>query len=897
MSRPNPTEAERLRSLNSLLEVGLALPLEQRPQWLAQLPAQHRELSGLLGTLLARAEVETDDFLRTPLSLAPDDTPGSEQPLLVAGTLVGPYRLVRELGTGGMAEVWLAEREDGARRAVALKLPHLGWSAGIDRRVARERDILAALEHPNIARLYEAGITPEGRPWLAMEYVQGLPLDAHCREHRLNLHQRLTLFLQVTDAVVYAHSRLVVHRDLKPSNILVTLTGQVRLLDFGVAKLLQDDEAGGQLTQALGCAVTPDYAAPEQAAGQDVSLATDVYALGIVLYELLAGHRPYSMTGVPVGRLHQALQMATVPLASARAGADAGLARQLRGDLDNILAKALRKNPAERYVSVEALATDLQRHLAGEPVLAQPRARWYRLGKFLKRNRLLVATSSVTMLALTGGLGVAMWQNAAVKAQKAIALESLNQANTSFDFASRVLMDGVGANESVTLNQLLDRAVAIAERSFSEQPTQRVVAVDAAASWLMAVGRLDDAQHLLGRALTSFAPADQNGLVHELRCKRGHALVQLGRQNDGLRELNTGAQAALALPTVAAYCQQRLAYAAGQANDAPARLRHMLAAVQAFKAGGETSVSKKAHLLADLGSAYADNGKMQASDQHFQQALDLIAQGGHSDSVPGRSARNNWAVVRLQVGDPRAALAQLELVIASEQQRSGLPVAALSVRSNMANALNQMGRHEEALSMAQALLPAARQASSPLQQVRALALQATALAGRGLVERALPLLEESASILQRGEVPPTSSGAQMHHAAQGLVWLQLNRPQEAHESYNRLVAGFQKGNARVSGLVYALVGRSAASLALGQREAAQADAAQALALARQLQGDMPASLATGRAWLALAAVHHHAGRAQEGQAAAAEAAKQLEVAVGPQHAQSVQARALAAAPR
>ena len=410
MSHSKPVQAERLRSLNNLLEVGLSLPAEQRTAWLAALPPEHQALIAPLKALLARAEVETDDFLKEPLALLPGHESGAGPMALTPGECIGPYRLVQELGVGGMASVWLAEREGGARRSVALKLPHMGWSAGIDRRVARERDILAGLEHPHIARLYEAGVTPEGRPWLAMEYVQGLPLDVYCREQRLDVRQRLALFLQVADAVVYAHSRLVVHRDLKPNNILVTAQADVRLLDFGVAKLLQDDEDSAQLTRALGCAVTPDYAAPEQVAGQQVTLATDVYALGIVLYELLTGQRPYSMSGVPMGGLHQALQTASVPVASSRVGADAGLARQLRGDLDTILAKALRKTPANRYASVEALAGDLRRHLAGEPVLAQAPHWRYRAGKFLLRHRLGALAGLTVTASLAAGLGLALWQ-------------------------------------------------------------------------------------------------------------------------------------------------------------------------------------------------------------------------------------------------------------------------------------------------------------------------------------------------------------------------------------------------------------------------------------------------------------------------------------------------------
>ena len=209
---------EHLRRLNALLEQALALPESEREGWLRALPLEQQVFAPLLTSMLARASVETDTFMRAPVNLAVDDDPVADQ----VGDEVGPYRLIRELGAGGMANVWLAERSDGTlKRTVALKLPRLGWALGLAQRMARERDILAALEHPNIARLYDAGVTAAGRPWLAMEYVDGVPLDVYCRSHKLDVAQRLRLFLQVTDAVAHAHARLVVHRDLKPNNILV----------------------------------------------------------------------------------------------------------------------------------------------------------------------------------------------------------------------------------------------------------------------------------------------------------------------------------------------------------------------------------------------------------------------------------------------------------------------------------------------------------------------------------------------------------------------------------------------------------------------------------------------------------------------------------------------------
>jgi tetratricopeptide (TPR) repeat protein len=410
-------DTDRLRQLNALLEAALNLPPEGRDAWLAQLGPEHLALLPELRSLIARAHVETDDFLRK----------GAHELLDVralrvdaAGDVVGPYRLIEELGRGGMSTVWRAERCDGAlQREVALKLPHAGWAYSIAQRMALERDILASLEHARIARLYDAGLTAEGRPWLAMECVRGLPLDRYCRERRLSIAARLDLFLQVTDAVAYAHARLVVHRDLKPSNILVTTDGQVRLLDFGVAKLMEDDGPGEHhLTRQLGRPVTPDYAAPELLGTRTVGTAADTYSLGIVLFELLTGQRPYTLGARGVAALEESVLRAHVPLVSSRVP-DRVTQRALRGDLDAIVDKALRKQPVDRYPSVEAFAADIRRHLDGRPVLAQALHWRYRTVKFVRRFRVQLAVATTVVASLVAGLGVALWQASVARQETA----------------------------------------------------------------------------------------------------------------------------------------------------------------------------------------------------------------------------------------------------------------------------------------------------------------------------------------------------------------------------------------------------------------------------------------------------------------------------------------------
>ena len=472
-------DPDRLRRLNALLEVALALPEAERAAWLHALPPEHQPFAAVLGAMLARASVETDTFLRDPVHVVFDDLAQMDVPPDQPGDRVGPYRLIRELGAGGMATVWLAERADGVlQREVALKLPRAGWGFGLAQRMARERDILGSLEHPHIARLYDAGVTAEGRPWMAMERVSGVAIDSFCSEANLDLPQRLRLFLQVSDAVSHAHARLVVHRDLKPSNILVTAEGEVRLLDFGVATLLQDDgSAATSLTQLIGRAVTPDYASPEQVSGKPVGVATDVYSLAIVLYELLTGQRPYQLDRPSAGAMEAAILAADIPPASTRVlgppGRVRALAKQLRGDLDTALAKALRKDPAKRYASVESFAADLKRHLDGEPVLARPSSRRYRAAKFVVRHRVAMAAGSAVAMSLLVGLGVAVWQAQSAARQTELAYARLAQTEAVSEFMNAVLTENVQTDEQISLKQLIARSEAVADAAAVGSSTER----------------------------------------------------------------------------------------------------------------------------------------------------------------------------------------------------------------------------------------------------------------------------------------------------------------------------------------------------------------------------------------------------------------------------------------
>lgn len=380
----------------------------------------------------AEESTTSDDFIRRAVHAAlPRDAvaePGTDR-------TIGAWRLLEPIGSGGMGVVFRAERMDADyEQVVALKLLRSSVTGEQDvRRFAAERRILAGLEHPSIARLLEGGETEDGTPYLVMEYVRGEPVDAWCGANSPDTRARVRLFLRVCDAVAYAHRNLVVHRDLKPSNILVTEGGAPKLVDFGIAKLLEDADGAEVVTGTLFRAMTPVYASPEQVTGKPIGVASDIYSLGVVLYELLAGDRPYEVpTGSPTATVRAICETEPPrPSARARQSGDARLARTLRGDLDNIVLHALRKEPERRYPSASDLASDLRSWLDGRPVSASPATWQYCTGKFVSRNRLGVAAAGLVVLALLGATGVSLHFAKREKTQRTLAEARFDDVRTA----------------------------------------------------------------------------------------------------------------------------------------------------------------------------------------------------------------------------------------------------------------------------------------------------------------------------------------------------------------------------------------------------------------------------------------------------------------------------------
>ncbi len=425
-----------------------------------------------------------------------------------AGDRVGPYRLIRELGRGGMGAVHLAERDDERyERLVAIKLIRLdGLSRELRRRFLLEQRILASLEHPHIARLYDAGAGEDGTPFIVMEYVDGHPIDAYCDEHRLGVAERLALFDQVCDAVQFAHGKLVVHRDLKPGNVLVSERRVVKLLDFGIAKLLRaDDDAAADVTAIGGGRVlTPEYASPEQLRGEPVSTATDVYALGVLLFELLTGAWPYGRRDQTIRSLERAVLERDPDKPSAvvaRAGSTPPPARrrELLGDLDNIVLTALSKEPERRYASVRDLRDDVARHLKHRPVIARPATLGYRAGRFARRHRVALVVGGVLAASLLTGLAGTTWQARAASRQALRADRVRDFLVELFEVSDPDRSKG----DTITARALLDRGAARIDSELAAEPQTQAEMLGVIGKIYQKLGLYDQGRPLLERALSA----------------------------------------------------------------------------------------------------------------------------------------------------------------------------------------------------------------------------------------------------------------------------------------------------------------------------------------------------------------------------------------------------------
>jgi eukaryotic-like serine/threonine-protein kinase len=578
-----PSNDERWRRIKELFGLAAGQPAGELAAWLDAKCVGDAELRAQVETLL-EAHRAAGGFIETPAIAAPGaaqavadavaDGPGRDP---MVGRRFGPYRIVSELARGGMGVVYLAERDDDVfQRRVAIKVVQGGAARPeVAARFEAERRILASLEHPNIARLLDAGTADEGTPFVVMEYVEGTPIDVYVRERRLPLAQRLELFCAVCDGVQYSHQRLVVHRDIKPRNILVTDEGVPKLLDFGIAKLLEPSGAGVDATRTEFRVLTPDYASPEQVRGEPITVASDVYSLGVLLYSLLTGRSPYGATprtDVDLLRTICEIDPARPSDAIAHAGAGAGggfderspreaaeRRRELRGDLDLITMKALSKEPERRYPSVERLADDVRRHLRREPVQAAPDSWRYRSGKFVHRHRIGVAAAAAFTLAVVLGLAGTLVEARSARLERERAVRRFNDVEGLARSVMFELNDAIERLPGSTAARelLVRRALQYLDRLAADEGTDPSLQRELAAAYLR-IGDVqgDSSRSNLGHTqaslesyrkalamlerLAAARPADE-GALDELATAHRDVGLQLARTGDpkgGLAELN-----------------------------------------------------------------------------------------------------------------------------------------------------------------------------------------------------------------------------------------------------------------------------------------------------------------------------------------------------------------------
>ena len=790
---PDPTA--RWRRIESVFSDAADLPPAERPAFLDRAcrtdGRPDRALREEVEALLA-ADVAVPGFfenaeaqLGAVAGEAVDDGQAPAQ--------VGPWRLVEAVGRGGMGAVYRAERADGSfEQTAAVKLVRPGLGDDLVARFRAERQILAGLDHPGVARLLGGGRSDDGRPWLAMEFVEGETITAYADRQRLTVNERLALFVDACEAVAYAHRNLVVHRDLKPSNVLVTPEGTVKLLDFGIAKLLEDRGDGSPRTQTGQWVLTPEYAAPEQVTGDAVTTATDVYALGALLYELLTGRRAVSVGGRSPAAVERAVLGAepTRPSDAVAASAPTGgrlppdpgarslesgqaatgslrstttdrLRRRLRGDLDRIVMKALRKEPERRYEGAAALAADVRRHLAGLPVEARPDTAAYRVGTFVRRHRAGVAAAALALLAVVGGAGAALWQATAARAAQAEA-----EAASAFVLDLVRSPDPWAAEDALgpdaTLVDFFDAAVRQSRRRLAGRPGLRA---DLLHSTAEIFGRLGDAERsraaarealalrdsLFGRESEAYVEAfgryattfDESDPDTSLALHREHVALARRVYGDGpglipplnnlgffLKNQGNLDEAEVALQEAIAIGRQSRRLTAEDEDEWATAMSNLADVLESQDRLGEAweverealAIRRRLHgndaldtvsSLAELGNLASNRGDPETAARYISEAqrvLDLRLPADHSDRLANL---NNLATAYQESGRHGEAERLLRDVLEQRRAKYGGDHAEVAASvQNLAVLLSETGRrsqaaplYREALRMYRAVLP------------------------------------------------------------------------------------------------------------------------------------------------------------------------------------------------
>lgn len=785
---------QRLRA-DELLDVLLDLPADERAAYLTRHrtddPVVLHEVESLL-----KATQKLGTFLATPARLAGGELPG--EPMAPA-TRVGAWQITRHIGRGGMGVVYEALRAEGdfSQRA-AIKLLRHEAIAELERFHA-ERQILARLEHPGIARLYDGGITPDGRPYMVMELITGEPITDYCARTHATLQQRMRLFSQVCEAVAYAHRNLVVHRDLKPANILVTSDGQIKLLDFGVAKLIACDD---KLTRTLGAPLTPASAAPEQLLGGAITTATDVYTLGLLLFELLTGTRPWAPAGEPIAHAMRVVLERPAPAPSAVAATlpDAPLpARLLRGDFDAIVSKALRKEPAHRYETVDALKVDVERAVSGEAVAARAGARMYQFVRFLRRYRWGAIAVAAIVLSLATGLGAAAWQARRAQLERDVARRDAAREEAVRYQLTRLFRSAIADRSGAgtpTAKEMIEASAQRVLHEYSDDPQLQGKIVitladlygnlaDVAGGAALLEGYLEEADP----KLDPVDVADARQKFANIELVRGHVehAAQLLTQAEAFWASVPGQYAEVRLEGLGIRSRQQRA--AGDINGAIATMKSAIA--QRIALSGRVH-RETAVLYNSFGLILTAARRLPEALDAYRETLSIYRALGLGNELDAQVVAGNMGVLEMRTGRLQQAETTLREAIQHQRALAGDSAAVATALGNYGKLFLLTERAGEAVPiLKEATDIAARYAgpSSPVAvQNRLLLGQAQLATGDRVAARATLSADHDAAVAQYGPNNPWTLRTQL---ALARLAMEEGHPSEAQAQLKAIIPGLR----------------------------------------------------------------------------------------------------------
>jgi serine/threonine-protein kinase len=884
------------RLFSDALDEALDLPEVERAPWLAAFAIKSPGIAAKVAEALAPGNLAASaGFLATPLMLS-DVLPASAT---LVGRNVGPYVIEAEIGSGGMGSVWRARRvDDRFETTVAVKFLHASWLGQQgEQRFRAEGQLLGRLDHPNIARLVDAGLLDATHPYLVLEYVEGDPIDAYCNQQQLSVERRVRLFLEVLAAVAHAHSHLIVHRDIKPGNIFVTRSGSAKLLDFGIAKLLDYGTGSSQVTKSVA-ALTPQFAAPEQLLGKPVTTATDVYSLGLVLFVLLTGRHPLVAESATTAQLMRAMITEDAPRASAVGDMPGISRRELAGDLDNILGRALKKAPEERYATADAFADDLKRYLTHEPVKAHADTVTYRLTKFVRRHRGGVLSGVLTLIVLCAASVITFLQKMEADRQRDAAQFEARVVQSANEFLNVLLMsDGNTAQSALTAADRVELGARMLERQYQDDPrfagrmlvalgdqyrgqtnTTQALALDTRA---YALGKAAHDPELMASAQCGAVYAETSGgLTGEAPQRLAEARVLMGQ----LKEPELGLQVS---------CDRAEAELQMHLNNPSAAEHTLESARHLLEESRQTYLTAYTSVLNDLGGIYNETSRL-------SQALEMAQLIGATHEKFGRggtSARlialQNEATVLNNMGE---VLASLRVMDEAQRRRlaiQGDTTGPLSLTVNNADRYIRLGRPQEALELAKSAIATARRAGNARWLIFALRAAAFSYLDLGEPIEAQAAMDELKTALPNG-APTEANYRGILERLQSLASLKRGDFPAALQSATASIAAIGDPARPTSRTARAALNTaSAAAVGMGRAADGERFARQALELAQSVARGPDTSADVGEALLLLAKAEIAQGRTVEAQPLLEQAARCLSNGLGAEHALTREAKTLA----